>query len=44
MSRRFCFTLDLKDDPALIAEYRTPVSKILAPARIVLRFCLFKCF
>jgi len=22
MSRRFCLTLDLKDDPALIAEYR----------------------
>jgi len=22
MSRRFCFTLDLKDDPKLIAEYR----------------------
>lgn len=22
MSRRYCFTLDLKDDPALIAEYR----------------------
>jgi L-rhamnose mutarotase len=22
MSRRFCFTLDLKDDPVLIAEYR----------------------
>ena len=22
MSRRFCFALDLKDDPALIAEYR----------------------
>jgi len=22
MSRRFCFTLDLKDEPGLIAEYR----------------------
>ena len=22
MSRRYCFTLDLKDDPALIEEYR----------------------
>jgi L-rhamnose mutarotase len=22
MTRRFCFTLDLKDDPAVIAEYR----------------------
>ncbi len=22
MTRRFCFTLDLKNDPALIAEYR----------------------
>lgn len=22
MNRRYCFTLDLKDDPALIAEYR----------------------
>ena len=22
MNRRFCFTLDLKDDPALTAEYR----------------------
>jgi hypothetical protein len=22
MKRRYCFTLDLKDDPALIAEYK----------------------
>ena len=29
MSRRFCFTLDLKDDPALIAEYRKQNEKIL---------------
>src|SRR6266446_9895035 len=28
MSRRFCFTLDLKDDPALIAEYRKYYEKI----------------
>ena len=28
MSRRFCFTLDLKDDPVLIAEYRTYHEKI----------------
>jgi len=28
MSRRFCFTLDLKDDPALIAEYRKYHEKI----------------
>jgi L-rhamnose mutarotase len=29
MSRRFCFTLDLKDDPALIAEYRKQHEEIL---------------
>ena len=28
MSRRFCFTLDLKDDPALISEYRKYHEKI----------------
>jgi L-rhamnose mutarotase len=28
MSRRFCFTLDLKDDPALITEYRKHHEKI----------------
>jgi L-rhamnose mutarotase len=28
MSRRFCLTLDLKDDPALIAEYRRYHQKI----------------
>src|SRR5579862_8670865 len=28
MSRRFCFALDLKDDPALIAEYRKHHDKI----------------
>jgi L-rhamnose mutarotase len=28
MNRRFCFTLDLKDDPALIAEYRKYHEKI----------------
>jgi len=28
MSRRFCFTLDLKDDPALIAQYRKYHEKI----------------
>ncbi len=28
MNRRFCFTLDLKDDPALIAEYRRYHQKI----------------
>jgi L-rhamnose mutarotase len=28
MNRRFCFTLDLKDDPALIAEYRKHHEKI----------------
>ena len=28
MSRRFCFALDLKDDPALIAEYREYHQKI----------------
>lgn len=28
MNRRFCFTLDLKDDPALIAEYRQYHEKI----------------
>jgi len=28
MSRRFCFTLDLKDDPALIAEDRKYHEKI----------------
>lgn len=28
MSRRFCLTLDLKDDPALIAEYRKYHEKI----------------
>jgi len=28
MSRRFCFTLDLKDDPAPIAEYRKDHAKI----------------
>ncbi len=28
MSRRFCFTLDLKDDPGLIAEYRKYHEKI----------------
>jgi L-rhamnose mutarotase len=28
MSRRYCFTLDLKDDPALIAEYKQYHRKI----------------
>ena len=28
MTRRFCFTVDLKDDPALIAEYRKYHEKI----------------
>lgn len=28
MNLRFCFTLDLKDDPALIAEYRQFHEKI----------------
>ena len=28
MTRRFCFTLDLKDDPALIAEYHKYHEKI----------------
>src|SRR5256885_14935400 len=28
MNRRFCFTIDLKDDPALIAEYRKYHEKI----------------
>src|SRR6266581_4370795 len=28
MSRRFCFTLDLKSDPALVAEYRKYHEKI----------------
>jgi L-rhamnose mutarotase len=28
MNRRFCFTLDLKDDPALIAEYRKYHEKV----------------
>ena len=28
MNRRFCFTLDLKDDPALITEYRKHHEKI----------------
>ena len=28
MSRRFCFALDLKDDPALVAEYRKHHEKI----------------
>lgn len=28
MNRRFCFTLDLKNDPALIAEYRKHHEKI----------------
>jgi L-rhamnose mutarotase len=28
MTRRFCLTLDLKDDPALIAEYRKYHEKI----------------
>jgi L-rhamnose mutarotase len=28
MSRRFCFALDLKDDPALIAEYRKYHEKV----------------
>lgn len=28
MNRRFCFTLDLKNDPALIAEYRKYHEKI----------------
>jgi L-rhamnose mutarotase len=28
MSRRFCFALDLKNDPALIAEYRKYHEKI----------------
>ena len=28
MNRRFCLTLDLKDDPALIAEYRRYHEKI----------------
>jgi L-rhamnose mutarotase len=28
MTRRYCFTLDLKDDPQLIAEYRQHHEKI----------------
>jgi len=28
MNRRFCFTLDLKDDPTLITEYRNYHKKI----------------
>jgi L-rhamnose mutarotase len=28
MNRRFCFTLDLKDDPVLIAEYKKYHEKI----------------
>ena len=28
MSRRFCFTIDLKDDPVLIAEYKKYHEKI----------------
>ena len=28
MNKRYCFTLDLKDDPALIAEYRRHHQKI----------------
>ena len=28
MTRRFCLTLDLKDDPALIAEYRKYHEKV----------------
>jgi L-rhamnose mutarotase len=28
MSQRYCFTLDLKDDPALIAEYKQHHKKI----------------
>jgi L-rhamnose mutarotase len=28
MTRRFCFTLDLKDDPGLVAEYRKYHEKI----------------
>lgn len=28
MNRRYCFTLDLKDDPALIAEYKRHHQKI----------------
>jgi L-rhamnose mutarotase len=28
MTRRFCLTLDLKDDPALIAEYKRQHEKI----------------
>lgn len=28
MTRRYCFTLDLKDDPALIAEYKRYHQKI----------------
>src|SRR4029077_12480222 len=28
MNRRYCFTLDLRDDPALIAEYRRHHQKI----------------
>lgn len=30
MTRRYCLTLDLKDDPALIAEYRRYHEKIWA--------------
>jgi hypothetical protein len=32
MNRRFCLTLDLKDDPKLIAEYRRRQGRSIQPA------------
>jgi L-rhamnose mutarotase len=39
MSRRFCLTLDLKDDPALIAEYRKYHEKIWPEVTQSLKDC-----
>ena len=39
MTRRFCLTLDLKDDPALVAEYRKYHENIWPQVTQSLRDC-----
>jgi hypothetical protein len=38
MSRRFCVALDLKDDPALIAEYRLEIKGLGESRQRVVNF------
>ena len=39
MTRRFCFTLDMKTDPTLIAEYRKHHEKICPEVTQGLKDC-----